>query len=42
MPLKEIAEVLGKSTTGTKVLLFRARRDLADKMDPQSYEPINP
>ena len=42
MPVKEIAEVLGKSTTGTKVLLFRARRSLADKMDPQTYEPINP
>ncbi|MDE0575483.1 MAG: RNA polymerase sigma factor [Opitutales bacterium] len=42
MPVKEIAEVLGKSTTGTKVLLFRARRSLADKMNPQTYEPINP
>jgi DNA-directed RNA polymerase specialized sigma24 family protein len=42
MPVKEIAEVLGKSITGTKVLLFRARRSLADKMDPQTYEPINP
>jgi RNA polymerase sigma-70 factor (ECF subfamily) len=42
MPVKEIAEVLGKSTTGTKVLLFRARRSLADKIDPQTYEPINP
>ena len=42
MPVKEIAEVLGKSTTGTKVLLFRARRSLAGKIDPQTYEPINP
>ena len=42
MPVKEIAEVLEKTTTGTKVLLFRARRSLAEKIDPQSYEPINP
>ena len=42
MPVKEIAEVLGKTTTGTKVLLFRARRSLADQIDPQTYEPIHP
>ena len=39
MPVKEIAQVLQKSVTATKVMLFRARRNLAEKLDSETYEP---
>ena len=39
MPVKEIAQVLQKSVTATKVMLFRARRILAEKLDSETYEP---
>ena len=39
MPLKEIAQVLQKSLTATKVMLFRARKLLAEKVDSETYEP---
>lgn len=39
-PVKEIAKILGKSLTATKVLLFRARRRLADNLNPVTYEPV--
>ena len=39
MPVKEIAQVLQKSVTATKVMLFRARRILAQKLDSGTYEP---
>ncbi len=39
MPVKEIAQVLQKSVTATKVMLFRARRILAEKLDSGTYEP---
>lgn len=32
--VKDIARILGKSVTGVKVTLFRARRTLAGKLDP--------
>ena len=38
MPVKEIAHVLQKSRTATKVMLFRARRILAEKLDSETYE----
>lgn len=38
--VKEIAEVLGKSLTATKVLLFRARRRLAENLNPMTFELI--
>ena len=33
--VKEIARILGKSVTGVKVTLYRARRTLARKLDPK-------
>lgn len=33
-PVKDVARILGKSVTGVKVTLFRARRTLASKLDP--------
>ena len=39
MPVKEIAQALQKSVTATKVMLFRARRSLAEKLDSGTYEP---
>ncbi len=33
-PVKDVARILGKSVTGVKVTLFRARRTLARKLDP--------
>ena len=32
--VKDVARILGKSVTGVKVTLFRARRTLARKLDP--------
>ncbi|MFP6901508.1 MAG: RNA polymerase sigma factor [Opitutales bacterium] len=34
-PVKDIARILGKSVTGVKVTLFRARRTLARELDPK-------
>lgn len=40
--VKEIAQILGKSVTGVKVTLHRARRTLASELDPDLVgEPID-
>jgi RNA polymerase sigma factor (sigma-70 family) len=36
MPITEIARVLGKSSVAVRVALFRARRALADRLDPDA------
>ena len=39
MPIKEIAQALGKTVTATKVILYRARKKLAEKIDFETLEP---
>lgn len=37
MPVKEIARVVGRSPAAVKTMLFRARRKLAEKVDPVEH-----
>ncbi len=41
MPIREVAGVIARSPTATKVLMFRARRRLAEHL-PAQYSPLAP